>query len=162
DVTGAVDPGSANDLIGIGTGMSGIRDGSRGNQVGTGPAPLDPLLAPLGDYGGPAPPPPPPPPGPAPRRRRARAAAPRGPQRGPPRACRVDIGAFESQGFALAPVPGSTPQPAAVGTAFKNPLAVTVTADDPVEPVDGGVIRFAAPATGASARLSAATATIQS
>ena len=72
-----------------------------------------------------------------------------------------DIGAFQSQGFTLTPVAGSTPQSAAVGTAFAKPLAVTVTAINPAEPVDGGVIRFAVPsAGGASATLSAATATI--
>jgi hypothetical protein len=40
-------------------------------------------------------------------------------------------------------------------------LVVTVKAFNPVEPVDGGVISFAAPASGTSAALSAATATIQ-
>ena len=44
--------------------------------------------------------------------------------------------------------------------AFANTLAVTVTAVNAVEPVDGGVIAFAAPTAGASAALSAATATI--
>ena len=42
-----------------------------------------------------------------------------------------------------------------VGTAFANALAVTVTANDPLEPVAGGVITFSAPASGASAGLSA-------
>ena len=54
----------------------------------------------------------------------------------------------------------SSPQSAAAGTEFTNSLAVTVTADNPIEPVDGGVINFAAPATDASAALSAATAVI--
>ena len=40
-------------LIGSGAGMSGINDGSQGNQVGTAQAPIDPLMAPLGNYGGP-------------------------------------------------------------------------------------------------------------
>ena len=49
-----------------------------------------------------------------------------------------------------------------VGTAFANPLAVTVTANNTgsSQPVDGGVVTFTAPAAGASASLSAATATI--
>ena len=48
-----------------------------------------------------------------------------------------------------------------VGTAFADPLAVTVTPNNPVEPVDGGVIGFVVtPAGGASATISAATATI--
>ena len=71
-----------------------------------------------------------------------------------------DIGAFQSQGFNLTPVSGSTPQSAAAGSAFANPLAVTVTANNSVEPVDGGIISFATPTAGASAVLSAATAVI--
>ena len=31
-----------------------------------------------------------------------------------------------------------------IGTAFANPLAVTVTANNPIEPVDGGVVSFIA------------------
>ena len=52
-------------------------------------------------------------------------------------------------------VAGSTPQTAAIGTPFANPLAVTVTANNPVEPVDGGVVSFVAnpAANGASAIL---------
>ena len=48
------------------------------------------------------------------------------------------------------------------GAAFANPLAVTVTANDPLEPVDGGVVNFAVATAvgGASATLSAATAII--
>jgi hypothetical protein len=78
-----------------------------------------------------------------------------------PKGTAPDIGAFQSEGFTLAPVAGSTPQPTTAGSPFANPLAVTVTANNPVEPVDGGVITFTAPpATGASATLSAGTATI--
>ena len=72
----------------------------------------------------------------------------------------VDIGAFQSHGFTLTPVSGSTPQSAVIDTAFANPLAVTVTANDSLEPVAGGVIAFAAPSSGATAKLSRATATI--
>jgi predicted outer membrane repeat protein len=121
----------------------------------------DPLLAPLGDYGGPT---------------LTMALLPGSPaigggtadgaptkdQRGQPRSGPVDIGAIQSQGFTLTPVPGSTPQSTAVGTAFKNPLAVTVKANNPVEPVNDGVVSFVAnPSSGgASAKLSSATATI--
>jgi hypothetical protein len=120
----------------------------------------NPLLAPLGDYGGPT---------------QTIALLPGSPaigggesgggalttdQRGQPRADHVDIGAFQSQGFTLTPDAGSTPQSAAVGAAFANPLTVTVTANNPVEPVDGGVIGFSAPTTGASASPSAASAVI--
>jgi parallel beta-helix repeat protein len=52
DVQGALDPRSANNLVGIASGMTGISEGSQGNQVGTAQAPIDPLLAPLGDSGG--------------------------------------------------------------------------------------------------------------
>ena len=82
-------------------------------------------------------------------------------QRGSGRVGAVDIGAFESQGFTLTPVPGSTPQTASIGTPFANPLAVTVTANNPVEPVDGGVVSFAAGrVSGATAILSAPSAVI--
>ncbi len=84
-----------------------------------------------------------------------------------------DIGAFQSQGFTLTVVAGSTPQAGRTGAAFANPLAVTVTADDivdpvkggvPVEPVAGGIVSFALnPAgNGASASISGATAIIGS
>jgi hypothetical protein len=88
--------------------------------------------------------------------------APATDQRGEPRAGHVDIGAFQSQGFTLAPVAGSTPQSATAGALFTNALAVTVRANNTIEPVDGGVINFTVnpAANGASATLSAATKTI--
>ncbi len=43
---------TAYNLIGDGTGLSGISDGVQGNQVGSSSAPINPLLAPLGNYGG--------------------------------------------------------------------------------------------------------------
>jgi len=81
-------------------------------------------------------------------------------QRGLGRVGNVDIGAFESQGFTLAVAAGSTPQSAYVNATFANPLAVTVTANNGIEPVDGGVVTFLAPGSGSSATLSATTATI--
>lgn len=72
----------------------------------------------------------------------------------------TDIGAVESAGFTLTPAPGGTPQSARAGEPFANPLAVTVSANDPAEPVNGGVVSFRAPASGPSASLSAATARI--
>jgi fibronectin-binding autotransporter adhesin len=71
-----------------------------------------------------------------------------------------DIGAFQSQGFTLTPASGSTPQFAPIGQAFTNPLAVTVTANNPDEPVAGGVINWSAPGSGASAVLSATSSPI--
>ena len=56
-------------------------------------------------------------------------------------------------GFTFTVVPGGSPQTAKIGTAFANPLAVTVTAKNPIEPVNGGRITFVAhpAANGASA-----------
>ncbi|WP_243651762.1 choice-of-anchor U domain-containing protein [Thiobaca trueperi] len=75
-----------------------------------------------------------------------------------------DIGAFESKGFTLTPVTGSTPQSATVSTAFTNTLGVTVAsvATTPPEPVNGGRVTFTAPGTGASATLATSPATIAS
>ena len=87
--------------------------------------------------------------------------APATDQRGYARVGGVDIGAFESQGFTLTLVAGSTPQSADIGTPFANPLAVSVTANNPLEPVDGGVVSFVANrVSGATAILSASSAVI--
>jgi hypothetical protein len=140
----------SNNLIGIGF-APGLTNGVDGNLVGV----TKPLLAPLGNYGGPT---------------QTMALLPGSPaldagtsgpgipstdQRGLGRVGAVDIGAFESQGFTLTPFPGSTPQTATIGTAFAQPLGVVVTANNPVEPVDGGVISFVAnpAANGATAIL---------
>jgi hypothetical protein len=73
-----------------------------------------------------------------------------------------DIGAYQTQGFTITPVTGSTPQAVAAGDAFADPLAVTVTANAPNQPVAGGTVTYTAnPASnGASANLSNATASI--
>jgi hypothetical protein len=120
----------------------------------------NPLLSSLGDYGGPT---------------ATMALLPGSPaigggtstgapafdQRGQPRSGHVDIGAFQSQGFTLTPVAGSDSQLTPVNQPFAKPLAYAVTADNPVEPVDGGIVRFAVtPVGGASATLSANTAII--
>jgi hypothetical protein len=160
DISGAVNSASANNLVGDGSGMTGISDGSQGNQIGTAQAPIAPLLASLGDYGGPTPTMPLLPGSPAISAGTSGAGIPTTDQRGQPRTGHVDIGAFQSQGFTLTAAAGSAPQTAAVGAVFANPLTVTVTALNPVEPVDGGAVRFAAPGMGASATLSAGTATI--
>ena len=67
-------------------------------------------------------------------------------QRGAPRTLngKVDIGAFQSKGFTVAALPGSTPQSATIGTEFANPLALSVAAVDPKEPVNGGFFTFTA------------------
>jgi hypothetical protein len=53
DVFGALATSSDFNLIGDGTGLTGITDGVNGNQVGTAASPIDPLLGPLQDNGGP-------------------------------------------------------------------------------------------------------------
>jgi hypothetical protein len=68
----------------------------------------------------------------------------------------IDIGAFQSQGFTLRPVAGSTPQSTMIRTNFADPLALTVTANDPIEPVAGGDVTFSLPSNGAFAILSGA------
>jgi hypothetical protein len=153
---GRLNLASSNDLIGIG-GSGGLANGFFGNIVGV----ADPGLAPLGGYGGPT---------------QTMALLPGSPaigaaglavvgvfadQRGLPRSI-LDIGAFASQGFTLTPVLRSTPQSAPTNSAFTNELAVNVTANNPVEPCDGGVVTFTAPNSGASAILSATFATIAS
>jgi hypothetical protein len=119
------------------------------------------LLAPLGNYGGPTQTVALLPGSPAIGEGASGAGIPVIDQRGQPRASLVDIGAFQSQGFTLTLASSSAFQSAPINTNFASPLAVTVTAINPVEPVDGGVVSFAVtPVGGASATLSAATATI--
>ncbi len=52
DVESNVTAGSTDNLIGNGTGLSGITNGINGNKIGYVTAPINPLLAPLGTYGG--------------------------------------------------------------------------------------------------------------
>ena len=163
DITGNENVSGSFNLIGTG-GSGGLTDGVDGNIVGTS---LDDLgLALLGNYGGPT---------------QTFALLPGSPalgagaiadypgtttpittdQRGEPLdMANPDIGAFQSQGFTLTVAAGSTGQSTAIGTAFANPLVVTVTANNEVEPVYGGILTFAAPASGPSAALSATTVSI--
>jgi len=121
---------------------------------------VNPLLSPLGNYGGPT---------------ETMALLPGSPaigagnvafitdppfpgpsftdQRGVPRVIdgKVDIGAFESQGFTIAYSSGSG-QSATVDTNFGAPLVVSVTGPFG-EPVAGGVVTFAPPSSGASCSL---------
>ncbi len=164
DISGQVEPTSAYNLIGDGSGITNLSELDSSNLIGTAADPINPLLGPLADYGGPT---------------QTMALLPGSPaidagsnalavdangnplttdQRGAgfPRVINgsVDIGAFESQGFTLTPVTGSTPQGTPVNSPFANPLAVIVTANNPLEPVAGGIVTFSAPAGGASASLS--------
>ena len=52
DVNGALEAASSFNLIGDGTGMTGITHGTNSNQVGTGVTPINALLAALADNGG--------------------------------------------------------------------------------------------------------------
>ncbi|MFO0957351.1 MAG: choice-of-anchor Q domain-containing protein [Isosphaeraceae bacterium] len=125
------------------------------NIVGT-PA----LLGKLGNYGGPTPTIPILPGSPA-IGGGAVNGAPTTDQRGLPRNGKIDVGAFQSQGFTIAPAPGSNPQSTPINTAFPKPVAAAVTAKNPIEPVDGGIVQFSVtPVGGASATLSAASAVI--
>jgi len=84
---------------------------------------------------------------------------PAGDQRGAARVGTCDIGAFESQGFTLGS-PTGAPQSADINTAFADPLGLTVAANNPVEPVNGGLVTFTAPGSGASAAIAGSPATI--
>ncbi len=147
-----------NNLVSNIAGSSGWKSS---DLKGTLRMPLDPLLAPLGNYGGPT---------------QTMALLPGSQaigkgiavsgvttdQRGVARPkTRPDIGAFQDRGFTITPVAGSSPQSTIVTTAFANPLAVVV-ASPYGDPVAGGVITFTARSKGASARLSAPAATIGS
>jgi hypothetical protein len=139
----------------LGTALRGVAQGSGDVFSNT------PLLAPLGNYGGPT---------------QTRALLPGSPaigagvaipgittdQRGSSLpTSNPDIGAFESHGFTLTLVSGSN-QTASRNTAFAAPLVVRVTSNDSLEPVAGGVVTFTLPASGASARLRTVTAVIGS
>ncbi len=128
----------------------------------------NPLLAPLGDYGGPT---------------ETMPLLPGSPaidagdystctsdpvssldQRGESRTSAgstCDVGAFETQGFSLESLTG-IPQSAPLNTAFDTPLGLTVTANNSGEPVEGGLVTFAAPISGASAALNGSPASIDS
>ncbi len=76
-----------------------------------------------------------------------------------PQGAGCDMGAFESRGFQLGSLTG-TPQAATVNTTFAAPLRLTVTANAAGEPVSGGRVTFTAPSSGASATISGSPATI--
>ena len=144
--------------------LIGVTDGSSGwvgsDLTGTTASPLNPLLAPLGDYGGP---------------NETMALLPGSAaigagvalfaintdQRGlaRPTSGSADIGAFESSGFTVTVTSGSG-QSTGIGSAFPAPLVVTVTANNPSEPVAGGLVTFTPPTFGASAALSESVVTI--
>jgi hypothetical protein len=52
DIEGAIDAASSNNLVGDGTGMTGITNGVNANQVGSSGSPINPQLGPLANNGG--------------------------------------------------------------------------------------------------------------
>ena len=138
--------GSRNNLIGD-EGNTSFTDGDNGNQVGV----LNPLVGPLGNYGGTTHTLPLLPGSPAINAGTTTGGdIPSADQRGIGRVGSPDIGAFESRGFTLSQVSGNS-QSAVVGTQFASPLMVEVTAHQAIEPVVGGHVHFSAPTSGASA-----------
>ena len=142
----------------VGTDSTGLVNGQNGNIVGV----SDPVLSPLGNYGG---------------HTETMAVLLGSPsigggtlvsgitsdERGEPLdSPNPDIGAFQSHGFSVTLVAGSTPQSTTDESEFPNPLAVKVTANNSADPVAGGVVVFAAPSGGASAQLFATAATVGS
>jgi hypothetical protein len=148
--------GSGADVFGSrvlsrGHNLIGNTSGSEFLWKGTDLKNVNALLAPLGNYGGPT---------------QTIALLPGSPaidagadsiigvtvpatdQRGKPRLTnrKIDIGAFQSQGFTIAAVLGSN-QSASLNLPFAAPLVVSVTSAHG-EPVAGGVVTFTAPQTG--------------
>jgi parallel beta-helix repeat protein len=155
-------PDAVGTITSLGHNLIGATDGSTGwvgsDLTGTVAAPLIPLLAPLGKYGGPTQTMPLLPGSPA-IDSGTSTGAPALDQRGQGRVGAVDIGAFESQGFTIAVTSGSG-QATDISTAFAALLVVTVTPNNPIEPVAGGLVTFTPPSSGASATISGSPAII--
>ncbi|MFM7407705.1 MAG: CHAT domain-containing protein [Cuspidothrix sp.] len=159
DIFGTVSSVSNNNLIGNGTGMTGITN-TNGNQVGTAAAPIDPKLAPLGDYGGTT---------------QTMALLPDSPalnagsfdsdvttdQRGISRSqgTAPDIGAFEAVGYTLTPLAGSG-QSTLVNTNFITNLQAQLTENGFSKAIPNATVTFNAPGSGASAILSSSNSSI--
>jgi CSLREA domain-containing protein len=141
DITGSFQS-QGNNVIGTSDAGSGFASGVNGDQVGTFASPVNPLLAPLGNYGGltqthallP---------GSSAIDAGASDSAPAQDQRGVSRVGAVDIGSFESRGFSSAAT-GGTPQSTTIKSNFAVQFKATVTSAFG-EPVGGGRITFAAP-----------------
>jgi hypothetical protein len=151
-------PDLAGGLSSLGHNLIGNTDGGSGFAASD-LLNVNPLLAPLANYGGPTPTLALLPGSPA-IDAGDNTAAPPADQRGFARIVHgtIDIGAFESRGFTLT-VAGGNNQQAVVNTAFASPLRVTVSSPFG-EPVQGGAVAFTGPAAGASATFPGGTATI--
>jgi filamentous hemagglutinin family protein len=80
-------------------------------------------------------------------------------QRGNARVGTPDIGAVESQGFTLVAATGNN-QNTTVGQAFATPLTAKIVANNPLEPIAGGIISFTTPTTLATATITNGTASV--
>jgi len=141
DIDGTVASSSSHNLIGVDTNLSGISNGSNGNQIGTAAAPINPMLGSLQDNGGPT---------------ETMALLPGSPaidagdntlipagvttdQRGTGYARiengTVDIGAFEVQSFATTTALTSAANP----SIFGQPVAFTATVSSAAGTPDGTV-----------------------
>jgi uncharacterized repeat protein (TIGR03803 family) len=149
-----VDPGSSYNLVADGSG--GLPTAPANDNLFN----VNPLVAPLGSYGGPTQTIPLLPGSPA-----IGAGVPIAgvttDQTGYTRSANApSIGAYENEGFTIQAT-GGTPQGTVYGTAFASPLTATVTSNNrALTDLSGGVVTFTAPATGASATLSSGTATL--
>lgn len=143
-----------------GDGTTGFTNGVNGDIVGTMGTPINPLLAALGNYGGTTPTHALLPGSPA-LNKGNNTGTPAADQRGTtrPQQLIVDIGAFESCGFTLA-IAGGNNQTTLPNTLFPLPLLVSVTPNCSGEPVNGGLITYTPPGSGASATLATSPATI--
>ncbi|PTX99932.1 hypothetical protein DB346_19170 [Verrucomicrobia bacterium LW23] len=144
----------ANNFVDLGGNLIGNRGTSVGwttsTLVGTSASPIDALLSPLGNYGGPT-------------KTMAllpgslainggiASGAPATDQRGQTRVGNVDIGAYESRGFTYTALSGGG-QSAVITNAFAAPLVVSVTAlDTLLTDLTGGLVTLTVPGGGASA-----------
>jgi hypothetical protein len=152
DCRGSVAANSHNLIAGTGFDACDLTDGAGGSLIG-----VDPLLGPLGNYGGDTPTMPLLLGSPA---INAGAACLAADQRGiaRPQGPACDIGAFESRGFGLV-ISGGDGQSALIDTAFAQPLSVTFSSVDGAPVEAGMVITFTAPGEGAGLASSVLTAT---
>ena len=160
--------GGVTDFAGSGTQAFGAGNATNlvsnnNGFVGTGTiTSMNPLLSALGSYGGPTktlallP-------GSPAINAGTNALAPMMDQRGVsrPQLTTVDIGAFESQGFTLS-VTGGNNQATHVSQAFPTALQVTVAPSNGTDPVNGGVVTYTGPGSGAGLNPITSTAVITS
>lgn len=138
---GSIPTNDHNLIESTGTNACGLTNGSGGSLIG-----VDPVLSPLGNYGGstatfallPG----------SPALSAGGATCPGTDQRGKNRAGACDIGAYESQGFLFIKSGGDN-QSALVNTAFAYPLRATLS-EAGSNLLPGAIITYTAPASGAS------------